>query len=238
MYINSWKIPLGTLEITWGHSYITWCLAKINEVYIILEYFRWVSSTNSTVSKLESLSFDNLLEVFKKLKFQNISACFTDDALREVGFFFFFFFLSRREPFSKELCVVCAQSLSHVWLFVTPWTVAPLAPLSMGFSRQEYWNRLPFSPPGDLPNPGIKTTSPAPPASAGGFFTTEPPGKSREPRSNSFSITFNLWHPFRNVQNSPLTHLLSYSALTQVWWRLSKWYCWPWWVGPDGQSSL
>ena len=61
-------------------------------MYIILEYFRWVSSTNSTVSKLESLSFDNLLEVFKKLKFQNISAYFTDDALREVWFVFGFFF--------------------------------------------------------------------------------------------------------------------------------------------------
>ena len=40
---------------------------------------------------------------------------------------------------------------SHVWLFVTPWTVACQAPLSMGFSRQEYWSRLPCPPPGDLP---------------------------------------------------------------------------------------
>ena len=54
----------------------------------------------------------------------------------------------------------------------TPWTVAYQAPLSLGFSRQEYWSRLPFSSPGDLPDPGIKPTSPA---LAGGFFTTEPP---------------------------------------------------------------
>ena len=115
MYINSWKIPLGTLEITWGHSYITWCLAKINEVYIILEYFRWVSSTNSTVSKLESLSFDNLLEVFKKLKFQNISACFTDDALREVGFFFFFF--KQKRTFQQRImCGVCSVAQSCLTL--------------------------------------------------------------------------------------------------------------------------
>ena len=43
----------------------------------------------------------------------------------------------------------------------TPWTVAHQAPLSMGFSRQEYWSGLPFPSPGDLPNPGIKPRSPA-----------------------------------------------------------------------------
>ena len=46
--------------------------------------------------------------------------------------------------------------LSHVQLFATPWTVAYQIPLSMGFPRQEYWSGLPFPPPGDLPNPGIK----------------------------------------------------------------------------------
>ena len=47
------------------------------------------------------------------------------------------------------------KSLSRVWLFATPWTVAHQAPLSMGFSRQEYWSGLPFPSPGDLPAPGI-----------------------------------------------------------------------------------
>ena len=47
----------------------------------------------------------------------------------------------------------------------------------MGFSRQEYWSRLPFPPPGDLPTPGIKPVSLASPALTGGSFTTEPPGK-------------------------------------------------------------
>ena len=51
---------------------------------------------------------------------------------------------------------VKVKSLSHVRLFVTPWTVAYKAPLSMGFSRQEYWRGLPFPSPGDLPNPGIE----------------------------------------------------------------------------------
>ena len=57
------------------------------------------------------------------------------------------------------VCVcVCSQSLSCVWLFVTPWTVTQSrqAPQFMGFSRQEYWSGLPCPPPGDLPDPGIK----------------------------------------------------------------------------------
>ena len=53
----------------------------------------------------------------------------------------------------------CAKSLSRVCLFATPWTVARQAPLSMGFSRQECWNGLPFFTPGDLPNPGIEPRS-------------------------------------------------------------------------------
>ena len=47
------------------------------------------------------------------------------------------------------------QSLSRVWLFAMPWTVAHQAPLPMGFSRQEYWSGLPFPSPGDLPSPGL-----------------------------------------------------------------------------------
>ena len=66
------------------------------------------------------------------------------------------------------------KSLSRVRLFATLWTVALQASLSMGCHRQEYWSGLPFPPPGYLPNPQIE---PASPASAGGFFTTEPPGK-------------------------------------------------------------
>ena len=67
--------------------------------------------------------------------------------------------------------------LSRVPLFVTPWTVAHQTPLSMGFSRQEYWNGLPLPTPGDLPDPGIEHESLVSPVLAGGFFTTKPPGK-------------------------------------------------------------
>ena len=68
---------------------------------------------------------------------------------------------------------VHAQSLSHVRLFVAPWTVAHHAPLSVEFSRQEYRSGLPFPSLGDLHNPGMK---PASPALTGGFFTTESSG--------------------------------------------------------------
>ena len=54
----------------------------------------------------------------------------------------------------------CVKSLSRVWLFSTPWTVAYQVPPSMGFSRQEYWSGLPFPSPGDLPNSGIEPRSP------------------------------------------------------------------------------
>ena len=64
--------------------------------------------------------------------------------------------------------------LSHVWLFVTLWIVAHPAPLSMGFSRQEYWSGLPVLSPGALPNPGIEPWSPKLQAVS---LRSEPPGK-------------------------------------------------------------
>ena len=70
---------------------------------------------------------------------------------------------------------VKVKSLSHVHLFVTPWTAACQAPLSIGFSRQEYWGGLPFPSPGDLPDPGIKPGSPVLQADS---LPSEPPGES------------------------------------------------------------
>ena len=75
----------------------------------------------------------------------------------------------------------CAQALSRVQLCATPWTVARQAPLCMGFARQEYWSGLSFPTSGDLPGPRIEPVSPASCASAGGFFTTEPPVKPGAP---------------------------------------------------------
>ena len=73
--------------------------------------------------------------------------------------------------------LVCAQSFSRVWLFVTPWTAARQAPLSMGSPRQEYWFRLPFPSPEDLPDPGNEPKSLGSPALASRFLTIVPPGK-------------------------------------------------------------
>ena len=70
-----------------------------------------------------------------------------------------------------------AQLLSRIQLFVTPWTRACQALLSMGFSRQQHWRGLLFPPPGDPPDPGVESVSPVSPALAGGFFPTKQPGK-------------------------------------------------------------
>ena len=71
-----------------------------------------------------------------------------------------------------QICCCLVQVMPNS--FVTQWSVACQAPLSMGFSRQEYWSGLPIHSPGDLHDPGIK---PASAALKGGFFTTEPLGK-------------------------------------------------------------
>ena len=83
-------------------------------------------------------------------------------------------------------CPVCV--LSRVRLFETLWTIAHQAPLSMKFSRQEYWSGLSFLSPGDLPNPGIEPSSLACPALADRFFATVPRGKPRLSQSLSMSL--------------------------------------------------
>ena len=65
---------------------------------------------------------------------------------------------------SERVACVCAKTFHHVQLFVTLWTVAHQASLSMEFSRQEYWSGLPFPSPGDLPDPMIKPTFSVAPA--------------------------------------------------------------------------
>ena len=75
---------------------------------------------------------------------------------------------------ASHIMVQLVKSLSHFQLFMTPWTVAYQAPLSMEFSRQEYWNGLPFPSPGDFPDPGIEPGSPAVQADA---LPSEPSGK-------------------------------------------------------------
>ena len=73
---------------------------------------------------------------------------------------------------NEQFAAATACPLSRVQLFAIPWTIALQAPLSIEFSRQEYWNELPFPPPGDLPYLRIEPASLGSPASAGGFLTT------------------------------------------------------------------
>ena len=97
---------------------------------------------------------------------------------------------------------------SRVLLFVTPWTVTHQAPLSIEFSRQEYWSGLPLPTPGDLPDPGIEPASLSFPALV---FTTVPPRKSR---AGSKFIASVLVNPFP-YSCSPLT-LLTYGGSENV----------------------
>ena len=81
------------------------------------------------------------------------------------------------------------KSLSHVRLFATLWTVARQAPLSMGFSRQEYWSGLLFPSPGDLPNPEIEPGSPSLEADA---LTSEPESLNLFSYMHVYAFLWNL----------------------------------------------
>ena len=97
---------------------------------------------------------------------------------------------------TASLHVCMLSCLSHVQHFGTQWTVAHQAPLSMGFSRQEYWTGLSFPSPGDLPNPGIKPWSPA---LVGRFFME---GATKKAPHNHY-VTLRMKHPASNHGSSP-----------------------------------
>ena len=102
----------------------------------------------------------------------------------------------------------CVLRCSVLFDSVTPWAVTCQAPLSTGFFKQEYWSELPFPPPGYLPDPRIKPMSPASPPLAGGFFTTEPPGKPLSTRTHTFldSFLFSLQFSCSVVSDSVWPH--------------------------------
>ena len=87
-------------------------------------------------------------------------------------------------------CVCLLSHFSCVWLFVTLQTVAHQVPLSIGFSRQEYWNGLPCPPPWNLPDPGIEPASLTSPALAGRIFTTNTTQEAHHVQVLSFSKSF------------------------------------------------
>ena len=138
---------------------------------------------------------------------------------------------------SRMTCfpVRALSCFSHVWLFANLWTIVCQAPLSMGSSRQEYWTGLPFPPPEDLPDPGIKLTFHAclvSPALAGEFFTTSPPGKPpflwSWPNSLLCQVATGLtgdWLGFRGSWN--YTKCFSYWKRCAQFFTSFKIYCLP-----------
>ena len=117
-------------------------------------------------------------------------------------------------------CVcLCVLSLSsRVQLFVTPWTVAHQAPLSMGFSRQEYWSGLPSPPPKDLPDPEVELVSLMSPALAGRFFTTNATWEALELGCLQFLSRLCFIH----FPSSPQTHCDNSTARTSEHQALSE----------------
>ena len=113
---------------------------------------------------------------------------------------------------------------SSVRLFVSLWTVACQAPLSIGFSRQEYWSGLPCPPPGDLPNPGIEPVSLLFPELAGGFLPLVPPGKPIQSIC-SFKINSFYCKKLRPKEGATLIaqSIKKLLAMQKIWVRSLGW---------------
>ena len=121
----------------------------------------------------------------------------------------------------KQLACACVPSpFSRVQLFGTPWTIARQAPLSITFPRQQYWNGLPFSPPEDLPDLGLKPIFLMSPALVGGFFTT--------------SATWNslAQHPATRITISELCLKEMGTHCSILAWKI------PWTEEPGGLQSM
>ena len=127
----------------------------------IVPIFAWNIPLLSPVFLKRSLVFHILL-------ISPISLC----CLHEVAFLSLLGWYSLELCIQLDMCVLHAKSLLSFWLFATLWTVASQAPLSMGFSKQEYWCGLLCSPPGNFPHWGIEPMSLKSPALAGKFFTS------------------------------------------------------------------
>ena len=111
---------------------------------------------------------------------------------------------------------MCIKSLHSCPTLAIPWTVARQAPLSMEFSRQEYWSGLPFPSPGDLPNPRIKPTSLKSPALTGVFFTTSTPWES--PHIEYYTVLYKylyMWSPIQMLQSMKNSRQISACTMNE-----------------------
>ena len=115
---------------------------------------------------------------------------------------------------------LCAESLSCIWV-CDPTEAACQAPLSMAFSRQEYWSGSPRPSPRDLPDPGVEPAFLKSPALSGGFFTTRPPGKplvldTTPVTSVTFSESLNFSNlQFPQVKNEEI--VVDFSSISLFW---------------------
>ena len=126
----------------------------------------------------------------------------------------------------KLFACLCAQLPSPIWLFATPWSVAHQTPLSMRFSKQEYWSRQPFPSPGDLPDPGIQPRSLALQAdslclshhSKLSYMQNYLPEKKMSIKPNFFFLNYSI----------RIWSLIPLPFLNPAWTSRSSWftYCW------------
>ena len=146
--------------------------------------------------------------------------------------------LPRTQNFSakiRKFVCVCSVMSSQVTL-CDPMSCTPQSPLSMGFSRQEYWSRVPFPTPEDLPEPRIEPMSLASPALAGGFFTILPPGKLKIRKDlGKFGLLVTL--PGRQNCLCLKSTILDKSEifLTQV--KVAIFFYRKWWGGVIGRNK-
>ena len=106
---------------------------------------------------------------------------------------------------------------NHIWLFVILWTVACQAPLSMGFSRQEYWSGLPCPPAGDLPDPGIEPMCLTSPALVANSLPLEPPGKPMSIHSLLILMGIKIFHLIEKTIELTLCFVFLPAWSTKYW---------------------
>ena len=157
-----WHLPWGGRGISPWSWFVfpsgLWCWRSFSCAYWPFVYFRWRNVYSNHLHILKTVFFSCYSVVWVLYKLLGTSPANLFSHLMGL-------------LFTPWMCV-STQLFSRVWLFVTPWTISCQFPLSMEFSKQEYWSGLPCPPAGDLPNPGIKLASLTSPALVGRFFKT------------------------------------------------------------------